>query len=234
MFIRLAAGELHLTDRADIHERVPCNDDGPAEPTIEALGELANRGLRLRTRALTTTLWARLALGDLFLHGIGGAKYDEVTDVLIERWLGIAPPSYLTVSATLLLPIERPRVTPDDLRRARREARELTFHPETRLEQMESKADPPPWSAAVANKRAAIATEPTRTTAKQRCRAIRQANQTMQGWLAEERARVDRDCRNLAEQLRSEGVLASREFAFCLYPRARLRDFLLEIGAANA
>jgi hypothetical protein len=148
--------------------------------------------------------------------------------------LGIAPPAYLSVSATLLLPIERPRVTPDDLRRAQSEARELTFHPETRLERMKSNVAPPAWAAAVSEKHAAIAAAPTRTTARQRCRTIRRANETMQGWLGDERARIDRECRELAEQLRSEGVLASREFAYCLYPRARLRDFLLEIGPANA
>ena len=41
---------------------------------------LPSRGIRLRTRALTTTLFARYVLGDLFVHGIGGAKYDELGD----------------------------------------------------------------------------------------------------------------------------------------------------------
>ena len=44
------------------------------------LAELSSRGIKLRTRALTTTLFARLVLSDMFLHGIGGAKYDQVTD----------------------------------------------------------------------------------------------------------------------------------------------------------
>ena len=67
-------------------------------------------GVRIRSRALVTTLWARLALGDLFIHGIGGAKYDRVTDLLIERFFGLRPPGLLVLSATLHLPIERDRV----------------------------------------------------------------------------------------------------------------------------
>ena len=40
---------------------------------------LQTRGIKLRSRALTTTMFVRLFLADAFLHGIGGAKYDEVT-----------------------------------------------------------------------------------------------------------------------------------------------------------
>ena len=51
-----------------------------AAAAIEQLAALAARGIHLRSRALLTTLAARLLLGDLFLHGIGGAKYDRLTD----------------------------------------------------------------------------------------------------------------------------------------------------------
>ena len=45
-----------------------------------------SEGIRLRPRALTTTMYLRLAMGDLFLHGIGGAKYDQLTDRIIEHF----------------------------------------------------------------------------------------------------------------------------------------------------
>ena len=53
--------------------------------------------------ALVTTLFARLVLSDLFIHGIGGAKYDQLTDELIRSFFGLAPPDYLVISATLHL-----------------------------------------------------------------------------------------------------------------------------------
>jgi hypothetical protein len=37
-------------------------------------GELAQRGVQIYTRALTTTMFIRLFLADLFVHGIGGSK----------------------------------------------------------------------------------------------------------------------------------------------------------------
>src|SRR5262249_28308050 len=59
----------------------------------------------LRPRALTLTLFARVCLGDFFIHGIGGGKYDEVTDTIIREYFGIEPPAYQVLSATLHLPL---------------------------------------------------------------------------------------------------------------------------------
>ena len=61
--------------------------------------------MKVRSRALTNTLFARLFLSDLFIHGIGGGKYDELTDDLIRRFYGIEPPEFLILSATRLLPL---------------------------------------------------------------------------------------------------------------------------------
>ena len=39
-------------------------------------------------------------LSDLFIHGIGGAKYDELTDQIICRFFGFEPPGFVALSAT--------------------------------------------------------------------------------------------------------------------------------------
>ena len=67
----------------------------------KGLGELA--GVRIRPRALTLTLWARLCLSDLFIHGIGGAKYDRITDQLIRCYFGIEPPELFVRALAALL-----------------------------------------------------------------------------------------------------------------------------------
>ena len=59
------------------------------EPAVVAA---ARQGLRLRPRALVTTMYARLMLADLFLHGIGGAKYDQLTDLIIRQFFDVQPP----------------------------------------------------------------------------------------------------------------------------------------------
>ena len=80
-----------------------------------AAARAAGRSVRLRTRALTTTMFSRFLLGDLFIHGIGGAKYDELGDEIARRFFGIEPPGFLTVSMTLWLGLPSDPATPADL-----------------------------------------------------------------------------------------------------------------------
>ena len=41
---------------------------------------------------------------DQFVHGIGGGRYDQVTDLLIRRQFGIEPPRFSVTTATLFFP----------------------------------------------------------------------------------------------------------------------------------
>ena len=59
-------------------------------------------------------MYARLFLADLFIHGIGGAKYDELTDELMRRFFKIEPPEFLTLTGTLLLPFPRAAATTEE------------------------------------------------------------------------------------------------------------------------
>src|SRR5438270_9519718 len=108
----------------------------------------------LRPRALITTMYARLVLSDLFIHGIGGAKYDELTDLIIRRFFGIEPPAYVTATATFRLPIERPQVSLDDVRRSEQRIRGVRFRPESFLQGPLLKQD-----AALAHRLATYAAE---------------------------------------------------------------------------
>ena len=60
----------------------------------------------LRPRALTLTLFARLFFADLWIHGIGGGKYDEVTDAIIRNFFRCDPPAYQVLTLTAHLPFE--------------------------------------------------------------------------------------------------------------------------------
>jgi hypothetical protein len=59
---------------------------------------------RLPPRALTQMLFLRLALADHFVHGIGGGRYDQVTDRLIADHYGIEPPMFAVTTATMYFP----------------------------------------------------------------------------------------------------------------------------------
>jgi len=55
---------------------------------------------------------------DLFIHGTGGAAYDRVTELWLGEWLGADLSPAVTVSATALLDLGVPMVTPSDVARA--------------------------------------------------------------------------------------------------------------------
>ena len=86
--IRLFAGPTHVLDA-----------DAAAGPDV--LHDVALRG-----RALALTAFSRLCLADLFVHGVGGGRYDRVTDGVIRDFFGIEPPAYAVATATLHLPLQ--------------------------------------------------------------------------------------------------------------------------------
>ncbi len=222
LFVRQQANGLLLSDRSAFEATLSLTPEGDAARAVDQLAELAGHGIRIRTRALITTLFARLLLGDLFLHGIGGAKYDQVTDAIIERFFGLKPPEYMTVTATLRLPIARTEVTPDDVARIQALLRDQTYHPERHL----SVDGDATLTALVERKRQWIATTPTPSNARLRCRNIRAANEQMQQYLDEQRHGLLAERASAEAALRNNALLSSREYAFCLYPEASLRRLM--------
>ena len=242
LFCRRQHDGLLLADRKGWSVSLPLRADGDVGPAAERLHELARQGVRLRSRALLTTLWGRLALGELFIHGIGGAKYDQVTDLIIERFFGLPAPGIMVVTATVLLPVDRPAVTPADLRKVSQQLRQMQYHPEKYIDFAQSAVSsqdqphgdgvlPPVVTAQssaaelTAAKRWWIALPQTRENARQRCRAIRQINELLQPHICQQRKQLLATQAALLEKLHVCSVLGWREYAFCLYPAETLQEF---------
>jgi hypothetical protein len=102
--IELRSGQAYLhhpyTDDA-----VALDASADAEQAVATLRKfLRSRRLRLAPRALTLTLFVRLFLADVFVHGIGGGRYDQVTDRIIAGYFRCAIPRFAVSTATLLNP----------------------------------------------------------------------------------------------------------------------------------
>ena len=80
----------------------------PTKPAADAAAELLRwprlHNLRLSPRALMLTTFLRLFIADQFVHGIGGGRYDQVTDRLIASHFGLKPPKFAVTTATLFFP----------------------------------------------------------------------------------------------------------------------------------
>lgn len=223
--------DLRIAGEDELLATLPLSPDGEACCAVERLRDLAAGSVRLRTRALTTTMFARFLLGDLFIHGIGGAKYDELGDEISRRFLGFEPPGFLTLSLTLWLDLPTDPVTPDDLIRIDRRARDLSFNPERYLDE--------PFAGElrtyIEGKRAAMAgPATTRRERVARAVAIRRYNQAMQPWIEGMRTDLVSRRRSILAALRSNRIARSREFASVLHSGRRLQQVLLGVRDALA
>jgi hypothetical protein len=86
-------------------EALPFSPDTPGEQAVDQLKKFLHRhNIRLSPRALTLTMFVRLLIADQFVHGIGGGRYDQVTDEVIRKFFGIQPPHFAVTTATLYFP----------------------------------------------------------------------------------------------------------------------------------
>ena len=225
------AGALALSDMETVRVELPIAADTSPARWVDALSRMEEHALRLRPRALVTTLVARLLVADVFVHGIGGAAYDHLTDAIVRRLTGCDPPRHAVVSGTLRLDVDRSfagfsAADPAAERAAiRRTLRDLAFHPERHLGPIDSL--PAHVRELVIEKRRWIDTVPTAALARRRCHAIRGLNER----LARETEPLRREllvrAEPLAAAIRARDVLRSRAYPWCFFAEKALKSFLL-------
>lgn len=216
--------DLRIAGEAEILAELPLAEDREACCAVERLRDLAAQGVRLRTRALTTTMFARLLVGDLFVHGIGGAKYDELGDAIVRRFFRIDPPAYLTLSLTLWMGLPTEPIDAEQARGHARWLRDLEFNPQRHLDPHQS----PELAAGIAQRWAAVDL-PTASRRQRlaRNRAIREANRALAPFVEADRQRGLEQRGELRASLRRNAIARSREYAFPLHGSEKLRRFLL-------
>lgn len=188
---------------------------GGDEAAAKLLAWLRQNRLRIAPRALTLTTFFRLLLADQFVHGIGGGRYDQVTDRLIASHFGIDPPRFSVTTATLYFPAAsgQKRVSLRPLLQEGRRIRHGSFWREKR---------------ALADR---IATLPRRSVERRKLFNQMHANlaqlaasPAMQQWSS----RLEQATR---EQMRQK-TLFDRELFFVLQPQDRLREMISRYDAA--
>ncbi len=130
LLVRQRGDRLELRAGTERWPDLPIPEEKRMPQVLEAWRGLQAAGYRIRTRALSTTLFSRLLLADLFLHGIGGGKYDEVTDSIARQFYQHDLPDYLVLSATKLLPLPAYPVTVETRSRLLRALRDVRYQPE--------------------------------------------------------------------------------------------------------
>jgi len=219
-------------------EDEPVGRLGPADLAdpaagAERLADLRRSGWKIRPRAISMTLFARLAVGDVFIHGVGGALYDQITDAIIERLFGVRPPEIILASATVHLPLETFPATPADLEAAQRAVRDWRYNPDRLLP--EGVRCGGEAKALTEEKKRLIATRgATRDERRRIWQRIREINGRLLALAPEQPDAAREELYRIQRYARYNDILTNREYPFCLYPAEDLAAFYREASRAGA
>lgn len=177
---------------------------------------LRQRNCRLAPRALTLTTFMRLLVADLFVHGIGGGRYDQVTDRTFRSFFRVSPPAFAVATGTLYFPaaVGRSRACVPCVQHAGHQLMHAVLG-DAKNEYLTAIAQAAPHSTA--RKQAFLRMHSELAAARLSSGAISQWNEKLN--LTRQAATVDQ-------------VLFDRELFYGLQPKDRLESMIAKVGAA--
>lgn len=198
----------------------------PREPAA-ASRALSESPVRLAPKALALTLYQRAFVADLFIHGVGGARYDVVTDALARDFYAVDLPPFAVASLTLYLPLGAPVVTEQQIDEAERRLERLTHNPDEALEEaeLENEVQRTRGEALVREKRRLVE-EVERPGADKRTLGarIREVNREMKDLLAPHARELMGELEALRRQRNAYDVLTDRTYPFCFWNPIEVLD----------
>jgi len=228
LLVRATDTTITISDGSTLEEDCRLGSGSNLDNLATQLGQWQQGGLKIRPSALSTTLFARVFLADLFIHGIGGAKYDEVTDALMADFFGIAPPQYMTLSGTLHLPLGGCHdVSHDDRSRLISRRRRMIHNAQDFLSDGQAVELRERKTTLIAQQQADRLDNSDSSIRNRQIRyhEFRDVNRELNRHTIGARQALEGDLQELDRQLNANSVLASRDFSFCLFPESRLREF---------
>ena len=210
-------------------------DAGSFDDRAAQLRALLRRRCRqVRPKAVSLTLFLRLYLADWFVHGVGGAAYEPITDRLISRYYGVRPSRYGVVTCSATLPRCRSGGTDvGQASRLRHRLHHVRHNPECGLTASQLRAER--TRRLVGGKRRAI----TAASNKRLSHAERHAawesiavvNRQLRQLAGGAIARLERATGRAEGRTAARAVCDSREYFFGLFPEKELRAM---VGAIRA
>lgn len=223
LWVSGSSTHLLLTDRVGWQIELAYGQDLPSR-----LQELTSLGIFIRPRALMTTTILRLVASDLFIHGIGGAKYDQVTDEINRQLFGFEPPEFVTATATAQLPIDTRSFHGDELQAIKNRIRDAEFNPERAIDR--GMEDDPQWQSLLNQKSNLLAKVPDFPEKRLWHRQLQDVNSKLRKQIAEPVARLRIEHDLIVRQRHQEQLLTSREYSLLLFPVDGLRKLLLDLA----
>lgn len=219
--------DIKITDGAEVLVTLKKGDD--VINNITRLKILTEAGIKIRPRAITTTMFSRLFFADVFIHGIGGAKYDTITDEIIKEFFGIDPPGFVTISATLYVPLDAYDLDIKVLQELLRTVRDMRYNPE-QYASKETQREPAFMNRVREKQRLLKMMTVGNADEKRRYFSqIKELNKLMITQINPELKKKQKEIRIVRDKLVYNEVVRFREYPVCLYPMKVLDGYLLNI-----
>jgi hypothetical protein len=181
----------------------------------------------LAPKALLLTMFVRLFCCDLFIHGVGGGRYDSVTDGVCRRYFGIEPPAFVVASITMYLPIGAHAVTDEEIAASKDRLNRLDHNPDTLLGEVEfDSAEERATAIGLAQEKTRLVAAIARPEADRKAIgiAIKEANAALALLLEPLRQVMSDELAVLESQRAAAEILTDRTYPFCLWSPQEVAD----------
>ncbi len=178
-------------------------------------------------KAVALTLFTRVFACDLFIHGVGGGRYDRVTDGLVRRYLGVEPPAFAVASLTVYLPLGAHLVTDEEVAEAKDRLNRLEHNPDALLAEVDFD-EPAEQSkaAALAEEKARLVMQIATPDADKKALGlrIREVNAELSSLLAPLKDHYAAELAALESQREANEILTDRTYPFCFWSPEEIAD----------
>lgn len=192
-----------------------------------AVDRILASDVALAPKALALTLFTRMFVADLFIHGVGGGRYDQVTDDVARRYFGVDAPAFVVASLTVYLPLGGHVVSDEEVEEVAMALNRLTHNPDQMLAEVEFE------TVEEAERAEALVTEKKRLVAqiaepgadkKSVGARIREVNADLAGLLAPIKEELSERQDHLMQLRDARGILTDRTYPFCFWEPTEIAD----------
>jgi hypothetical protein len=207
-WVKRSGAKLSISDGGSRERSMTLTD--PCK-SAESLLAITDPQFKIRPRAILTTMYARTILSDLFLHGIGGGKYDQLGDRIFQSFFQINPAKFVVISATATLPYSKQHRSVGNLHTIQRSIRDTIYQPETFTDEIDLPVE------IIEQKRALLRQIPEKGHRKQWHSEIERLNEQLASYLASKQSELRASLQQHRSETNTERILANREYSFCLF-----------------
>lgn len=181
----------------------------------------------LAPKALALTMYARLLVADLFIHGVGGGRYDQVTDDVLGRYFGVEPPPFAVASMTMYLPLGAHVVRDEEVEAVSMALNRLRHNPDQMLSEIEFETTGEHEAAvALADEKATLVVAIAGTGADKKALGarIREVNAELAALLEPFERDLSDELDQLLQLQKASEVLTDRTYPFCFWDPREIAD----------